>query len=139
VSENICGTVPFAPPIPVRGGRVCAAVLCSVALAACGSAVAGSGSTSAPGSTTSAGHSASAPASTAEGKQIFISSGCGGCHTLAAAGSHGNVGPNLDSLKPSYAAVLSQVTNGGGGMPSFKGQLSAKQISAVAHYVASVA
>ena len=30
------------------------------------------------------------------GKAVFASAGCGGCHTLAAAGTSGNVGPNLD-------------------------------------------
>ena len=31
--------------------------------------------------------------------------GCGGCHTLKDAGSSGNVGPNLDQLKPSEPTV----------------------------------
>jgi cytochrome c oxidase subunit 2 len=35
---------------------------------------------------------------TAEGKQIFATGGCGGCHKLAAAGSSGAVGPDLDNL-----------------------------------------
>jgi hypothetical protein len=39
------------------------------------------------------------------------------CHTLAAAGATGTVGPNLDQLTPSQALVEHQVTNGGGGMP----------------------
>ena len=40
------------------------------------------------------------PASDA-GAQVFAANGCGGCHTLAAAGSTGAVGPNLDkSLAP---------------------------------------
>jgi mono/diheme cytochrome c family protein len=30
------------------------------------------------------------------GKQLFTPAGCGGCHTLADAGSAGTVGPNLD-------------------------------------------
>jgi cytochrome c oxidase subunit II len=35
------------------------------------------------------------------GAQVFAANGCGGCHTLAAAGSTGAVGPNLDkSLAP---------------------------------------
>lgn len=35
------------------------------------------------------------------GAQIFTSAGCGSCHTLAAAGSTGTTGPNLDeSLAP---------------------------------------
>jgi mono/diheme cytochrome c family protein len=71
----------------------------------------------------------------AAGKQVFASAGCGGCHTLKAAGSSGNVGPNLDQLKPSDAAAVKQVTNGGGGMPAFKDQLSEKQIQDVAAFV----
>jgi cytochrome c oxidase subunit 2 len=40
--------------------------------------------------------------STAAGKKAFADNGCGACHTLAAAGSSGTVGPDLDKLK-SYA------------------------------------
>jgi mannitol-specific phosphotransferase system IIBC component len=36
----------------------------------------------------------------AAGKAVFASSGCGGCHTLSAAGSSGNIGPNLFELMP---------------------------------------
>jgi mono/diheme cytochrome c family protein len=71
-----------------------------------------------------------------DGKQVFASAGCGGCHTLKAAGASGNVGPNLDQLKPSKDVVAHQVTVGGGAMPAFKGQLSDAQIAAVAEYVA---
>jgi mono/diheme cytochrome c family protein len=77
--------------------------------------------------------------SAAVGKQVFASAGCGGCHTLKDAGTSGNVGPNLDQLKPSAAIVAHQVQVGGGAMPSFKSQLSAAQIAAVAAYVSSVA
>jgi mono/diheme cytochrome c family protein len=73
----------------------------------------------------------------AQGKQVFTQS-CGGCHTLKDAQTSGNVGPNLDDLKPDEATVQRQVTNGGGGMPAFKGQLSDAQIKAVAQYVSSV-
>ena len=76
---------------------------------------------------------------TAAGKQVFASAGCGGCHTLKDAGSTGNVGPNLDQLKPSGATVAHQVEVGGGPMPAFKGTLSPAQIAAVAAYVSSVA
>ncbi len=72
------------------------------------------------------------------GKAVF-SSNCASCHALAAANAAGTVGPNLDKLKPSAAKVAHQVENGGGGMPSFAGRLSSKQIQAVATYVASVA
>lgn len=73
-----------------------------------------------------------------DGEAIFKGE-CGSCHTLAAAGTHGAVGPNLDQLKPSLAIIVRQVTNGGAVMPAFKGKLSTAQIEAVAKYVASVA
>jgi mono/diheme cytochrome c family protein len=75
----------------------------------------------------------------ANGKQVFETAGCSGCHTLKDAGATGNVGPNLDDLKPSKATVAHQVEVGGGAMPSFKGKLSDAQIQAVAAYVSSVA
>jgi cytochrome c2 len=76
--------------------------------------------------------------SVAAGKTVFTTT-CGGCHTLADAGTSGNVGPNLDDLKPDTATVQKQVENGGGGMPAFGGQLTAAQIESVAKYVSSVA
>lgn len=71
----------------------------------------------------------------AAGKSVFASAGCGGCHTLADAGSSGQVGPNLDDAKPARELVVERVTNGKGPMPSFKDQLSEKQIQDVAAYV----
>jgi mono/diheme cytochrome c family protein len=78
-----------------------------------------------------------ANARAAAGAAVFRTAGCGACHTFAKARSHGQVGPNLDSLKPGYARVLVQVTNGGGAMPAFRGRLSEQQIRDVAAYVAS--
>ena len=66
---------------------------------------------------------------------VFASAGCGGCHTFEAAGSSGSVGPNLDDASPSFDAVVTQVTNGGGGMPPYKDQLSEQQIADVTAYV----
>jgi len=93
------------------------------------------GSGSSGGTTTTA----AKPSAKPDGKSVFESAGCSGCHTLKDAGASGNVGPNLDQLKPSESAVQHQVENGGGAMPAFKGQLSAAQIQAVAQYVSSVA
>jgi mono/diheme cytochrome c family protein len=70
----------------------------------------------------------------ADGKAIF-SSNCATCHTLAAAGASGTVGPNLDEAKPDEALARERVTNGMGVMPSFKGKLTDAQINAVAKYV----
>ncbi len=72
------------------------------------------------------------------GRAVFTTN-CASCHTLADAGSSGNVGPNLDNLRPNDALVTRQVTNGGGGMPAFAGQLSRSDIANVARYVSSVA
>jgi mono/diheme cytochrome c family protein len=83
--------------------------------------------------------SAAGPSKNAtSGKDIFLAN-CGSCHTLAAAGTKGTIGPNLDQLKPSLSRVQRQVTNGGSVMPAFKGQLTPAQITAVAKYVVSVA
>ncbi|HEY7198213.1 MAG TPA: c-type cytochrome [Gaiellaceae bacterium] len=69
-----------------------------------------------------------------DGKTIFTAN-CASCHTLQAAGATGTVGPNLDQLKPALQAALTQIMNGGGGMPAFKGTLTDEQIQAVAKFV----
>jgi hypothetical protein len=70
------------------------------------------------------------------GGKVFASAGCGGCHTLKAADAKGQVGPNLDELKPDATTVEHQVRVGGNGMPSFRARLSSRQISLVADFVA---
>ena len=73
------------------------------------------------------------------GKAVFTgSAGCTGCHTLADANATGKVGPDLDTLKPTYDAVVKQVTNGGQVMPPFKDTLTEQQIQDVAAYVSTV-
>jgi cbb3-type cytochrome c oxidase subunit III len=86
-----------------------------------------------------AGGPAASPGSTGTSGSAIFKSNCGSCHTLAAAGTSGTVGPDLDQLKPSMAIVVHQVTNGGAIMPAFKGKLSPAQIQAVAKYVSSSA
>ncbi len=71
----------------------------------------------------------------AAGAEVFASAGCGSCHTLAAAGSTGNVGPNLDESKPTAERTYVQIQNGGGGMPPYQDQLSEQQIADVTAYV----
>jgi mono/diheme cytochrome c family protein len=85
------------------------------------------------GTTTEAG--GAAEGDPAAGEAVFASAGCGGCHTLEAAGATGNVGPNLDDAKPDHALVVERVSKGQGVMPSFAGQLDEKQIEDVAAYV----
>jgi sulfite dehydrogenase len=74
-------------------------------------------------------------ANTLDGRTIFTTHTCDGCHTLKAADSIGNVGPNLDHLKLDFATVRRQVENGGKRMPSYRGELSAAQMDAVARFV----
>jgi mono/diheme cytochrome c family protein len=71
------------------------------------------------------------------GKAVFKSAGCTGCHTLKDAGATGTVGPNLDTVDPppTLALAVDRVTHGRNAMPSFKGQLSDKQIADVTAYV----
>ncbi|MBA2615627.1 MAG: c-type cytochrome [Actinobacteria bacterium] len=67
-------------------------------------------------------------------KSIFTSS-CGGCHTLGDAGTTGSVGPNLDDVKPELESAVTQIKNGGNGMPAFEGRLTDEQIRALAEYI----
>ncbi len=40
------------------------------------------------------------------GAQVFVNSGCGSCHTLAAAETGGETGPNLDEVLPGQTAAM---------------------------------
>ncbi len=107
----------------------------ALGLAACGSSSSESSSTTtaAPATTTS-----TTTAASAEGEKVFASN-CATCHTLAAAGSNGKVGPNLDSIAPDEARVKAIVVNGRGGMPAFADVLTEAQIDEVSAYVADSA
>jgi cytochrome c oxidase subunit 2 len=118
-----------------------------------GGAVAGGG-----GGAGGAGGGAGAVA--AQGKQLFTANGCGGCHTLAATGGNGTVGPNLNNLASSAAKfgkqlgqspqqyVHDSIADPGkftvpgfpkGVMPStFGQQLSPQQLDALVKYLLSV-
>ena len=66
------------------------------------------------------------------GKIIFLEQGnCATCHTLADAKSNGNIGPNLNQIRPDIARVIDTVTNGIGVMPPYKDLLSTQEIEAV--------
>jgi len=90
------------------------------------------------GAATTAATTAETTEGGADGAAVFASN-CGTCHTLAAAGSDGTTGPNLDDLMPDAETVEAQVRSGGGGMPAFEGQLSDDEIEAVATYVSESA
>ena len=60
---------------------------------------------------------------------------CGTCHTLQTAQSIGDIGPNLDMLKPQIAQIVNAVTNGIGVMSPWSDVLTIEEIEAVAYYV----
>lgn len=60
---------------------------------------------------------------------------CALCHTLAAAGSDGQIGPVLDELKPDAARVRRVLQSGLGVMPSYAGKLDAADMEALAQFV----
>ena len=72
----------------------------------------------------------------APGKDLFAST-CGSCHTLAAAGTTGAVGPNLDDLQPDQGTVQGAIQSGPGAMPS--NLLTGAQAQQVAAFVAASA
>ena len=70
------------------------------------------------------------------GKDVFLNKAvCSACHILADAGSSGDIGPNLNEIRPDKMRVINTVTNGIGVMPSYEDQLTLEEIEAVAHYV----
>lgn len=116
---------------------------CALGLAGCGGGGDDNGGSNTTAATDTAATETSGTETTAAGdvtagKDIFLAN-CGSCHTLADAGTTGSIGPNLDDLKPDQETVAHQVTNGGGAMPAFGGQLSEQDITNVAAYVSSVA
>jgi mono/diheme cytochrome c family protein len=92
-----------------------------------------------------ASNGSSVPASEQQGLQLFQIN-CGACHTLAAAGTDGQIGPNLDELlgtgpgspdavKANQSRVLSAIQEGvQGRMP--RGIVQSDQARQVAQFVA---
>jgi mono/diheme cytochrome c family protein len=81
------------------------------------------------------------------GAQVFASNGCGGCHTLAAAGSGGVTGPNLNEVLPGQTTAMvkesiedpnAKIAKGypASVMPeNFKQTISAMEINQLAEYL----
>lgn len=69
----------------------------------------------------------------ASGSKVFENN-CLSCHGKEGAGGSG---PTLqgDDFAADYDKVVKQVTNGGGGMPAFEGQISDQEIADVATYI----
>jgi mono/diheme cytochrome c family protein len=104
--------------------RLAPALLASLALAACGGDDGGGGG---GGGDSESAPKAGTPAET-------FANTCGGCHTLKAAGTSGQVGPNLDDLKPDAERVKTAIKQGPSVMP--ENLLKGAQADEVAQYVA---
>jgi len=77
-----------------------------------------------------------ARASPAEGRRLFLASHCGRCHTMAAAGTDGTSGPDLDtSERLDLREIRASLVEGANGMPSYAGRLTARQLDAVAAFI----
>ena len=77
-----------------------------------------------------------------KGLEIFNeTAGCAACHVLKAAGSVGNIGPNLDTVSMTIESVTDMVTHGLGVMPAFgEGEILTKEeIEIVSYYVVNAA
>lgn len=76
-----------------------------------------------------------------KGLEIFNEvAGCAACHILKAAGSKGNIGPNLDTVEGlNYDSVMDIVTHGLGVMPAFGEDeiLTKEEIDIVSFYVSN--
>lgn len=67
---------------------------------------------------------------------MFLSTGCGSCHALSDAGTHGRLGPDFDtSERLNRAQLRTALTEGANGMPSYAGRLSHRQLDAVTSYL----
>jgi mono/diheme cytochrome c family protein len=82
-----------------------------------------------------AAYSGEQPAQVADAGRTLFTENCGSCHTLAAAGTSGAVGPPLDDLVSDLPTVANTIREGRGGMPAFGGRLADADIAALAAYV----
>ncbi len=84
----------------------------------------------------------------AQGKSVFASSGCGGCHTFKAAGSAGKTGPDLDKslqgkdedyIRESIVDPNAEIAPGfqEGIMPSYGEQLESQEVANLVAFLQS--
>jgi mono/diheme cytochrome c family protein len=116
--------------VPLVAGLAAAALAFAVVLAATDGR---EPSTKRPAATASA----SAPP---KGRAVFARMGCGSCHTLNAAGSHGEIGPSLDDALPNHTAtsLKAKMTDPGAGsvMPQdFGRRMNATELAALVDFL----
>ncbi len=91
----------------------------------------------------SRGQRASAQVEDDSGRAVFARMGCGACHTLAAAGSKGRFGPNLDTRLANHtrATLIASITkppsvNEYSGMPTdFASRMDARELGQLVDFL----
>ncbi len=111
-----------------RMGRI----RCALAAGALAAALAGCG-----GGDDGGGSAPPAGGGAAASGEALFKQRCGSCHTLAAAGTDGSVGPNLDDLAPDAARVQQAIKAAPGVMP--ENLAEGEEAQRIAAYVAGAA
>jgi mono/diheme cytochrome c family protein len=115
--------------VPLAAGLAAAALAFAVVLLATD-----------PGEAASSGPSAPAAAASTRGGAVFARMGCGSCHTLAAAGSRGAIGPSLDDALAHHtrASLRAKISSPGTGsvMPQdFARRMSSADLDALVGFL----
>jgi mono/diheme cytochrome c family protein len=111
-----------------RSAAACLAAAAIVAVASCGGDDSDTVEQRTSASGAPQGANVDQPLSPAEqhGRQLFVDN-CGACHTLDAAGTVGNVGPNLDDISITEEDVRTAIRIGGKGSGNMPRNLVAGQ------------
>ena len=86
---------------------------------------------------------AGVPVGREAGHAVFVRMGCGSCHTLAAAGSKGTFGPNLDERLPAHTrdSLIARIMappsiDDYSGMPTnFATRMNARELDALVSFL----
>ena len=119
--------------LPLAAGLAAATVGFPIVLAAAGGQAGESG----------VDRGAAGPSPVTRGRAVFTRMGCGSCHRLAAAGSRGEVGPELDQRLAGHTrrSLKAQIVDppggdGFGGMPdNFEERMSRQELDALVTFL----
>jgi cytochrome c551 len=111
-----------------------AALALLIGLAACGGNKTNNGTNEQPPTSNTGNNNGGATVDTAKAESLY-GKNCVSCHAVDLAGG---VGPNLQHVgsELSLDQIKTQISNGGNGMPAYKGQLKDDEIAALAAWLA---
>jgi mono/diheme cytochrome c family protein len=71
-----------------------------------------------------------------DGRTVFVSTGCGACHTVASAHARGQIGPDFDTSEQlNRAQILTEIDAGANGMPSYQHTLTPREKRAIIEFI----